>query len=357
MSREKLSDVHKIAVLRANALGDFIFILPALEALKACYPEAEIVLLGKAWHARFLAGRPGPPRRVVVVPPCQGVGMELGCEEDPARLEQFFAAMAGENFDLALQLHGGGRYSNPFTRRLGARVSVGLKTPDAAPLDRWLPYVYYQPEVWRYLEVAQLVGASPTVLEPRLMVTERDLAESLQVVAESERPLALLHPGAMDPRRRWPPVSFAAVGDALAARGVRVVVTGTPPETSLVAGVVAAMRHEAENLCGRLSLGGLAGLLSRCQVVVSNDSGPLHLAAAVGAATVGIYWCGNTLMAAPLSRSRHRPLISWRLCCPVCGRDCTRESCDHDASFVADVPVKEVCSAALALLEGEERAT
>jgi ADP-heptose:LPS heptosyltransferase len=340
--------------LRANALGDFIFILPALEALKACYPEAEIVLLGKEWHAQFLSGRPGPACRVVVVPPCRGVGMEPGGEEDPEKLEQFFTAMAGEHFDLALQLHGGGRYSNPFTKRLGARVTAGLKTPDAVPLDRWLPYVYYQPEVWRYLEVAGLVGASPVVLEPHLTVTERDLAESLQVVEETECPLALLHPGATDPRRRWPAAKFAAVGDALAAHGTRVVVTGTAPEASLVADVVAAMHQEAENLCGCLSLGGLAGLLARCQVVVSNDSGPLHLAAAVGAATVGIYWCGNALMAAPPTRSRHRPLISWRLRCPVCGLDCTQGSCDHDASFVADVPVEEACGAVLTLLEATQ---
>jgi ADP-heptose:LPS heptosyltransferase len=53
-------DIHKIAVLRANGLGDFIFALPALEALRVAYPEAEIVLLAKKWHANFLANRPGP---------------------------------------------------------------------------------------------------------------------------------------------------------------------------------------------------------------------------------------------------------------------------------------------------------
>ena len=64
-----IPDVHKIAVLRCNALGDFIFTLPALDALRAAYPHAEIVLLGKPWHAEWLATRPSPIDRVVAVPP------------------------------------------------------------------------------------------------------------------------------------------------------------------------------------------------------------------------------------------------------------------------------------------------
>ena len=66
---ERVPGVRRIAVLRANAIGDFIFTLPALEALRAAYPQAEIVLLAKKWHAAFLRGRPGPVDRVVAVPP------------------------------------------------------------------------------------------------------------------------------------------------------------------------------------------------------------------------------------------------------------------------------------------------
>jgi len=60
---DKVPGVHKIAVLRANALGDFIFTLPALEALRTAYPNAEIVLLAKEWHASFLERRPSPINR------------------------------------------------------------------------------------------------------------------------------------------------------------------------------------------------------------------------------------------------------------------------------------------------------
>src|SRR2546427_8369562 len=118
---EKVPDVHKIAVLRANALGDFIFALPALDALRAAYPTAEIVLLAKKWHASFLAGRPGSIDRVAVVPPYVGVSEDQGFQENPAEQDRFFEAMNREHFDLAIQLHGGGRHSNPFLLRLDAK--------------------------------------------------------------------------------------------------------------------------------------------------------------------------------------------------------------------------------------------
>lgn len=344
--------VRKIAVVRANALGDFLFAVPALEALRAAYPDAEIVLLGRDWHQAFLGGRPGPVDRVVAVPH-GAVGDEAEPTASPAEVQRFFDDMAGERFDLALQLHGGGRNSNPFTLRLGAGVTAGLKTPDAPPLDRWAPYIYFQHEVLRYLEVVGLVGAAAVSLEPHIAVTAADLAEADAAVPRAERPLVALHPGATDRRRRWPAGKFAAVGCALAAAGARVVVTGTEPERDVVTAVVGAMRAEnaaAQDLCGRLSLGGLAGLLSRCAVVVANDTGPRHLAAAVGAATVGIYWCFNLVNAGPLTRTRHRPVASWRLDCPSCGVNCIEGSCGHSSSFVAEVSTEDVIAPALDLL-------
>jgi ADP-heptose:LPS heptosyltransferase len=353
MRYEPIADVRRIAVLRANAIGDFLFALPALESLRAAYPSAEVVLLGRAWHADFLAGRPGPVDRVVVVPPCQGINETPDRPEDPEEVQSFFARMRAERFDLALQLHGGGRYSNPFVRRLGARLSAGLKTPDAEPLDRWAPYVYFQPEILRYLEAVSLVGAAPVTLEPRLAVTPRDMAEANRVLPDSPRPLAVLHSGASDPQRRWPAEKFALVGDALVRAGARVVVTGTGEERAVVRAVCSAMRTKGEDLSGRVSLGGLAGLLTRCVVMVANDTGPLHLAAAVGAATVGVYWCFNLANSCELTRARHRPFAAWRLVCPECGRNCLGGNCGHPVSFVADVPAEEVTAAALELLSLE----
>jgi len=347
--REK--GVERIAVLRANALGDLVFALPALDALRAAYPQAEITLLGRRLHAELLLSRPAPVDRVVVVPEADGVPEPTSVVRDPQQVEAFFAAQQRVGYDIALQLHGGGRTSNPFVRRLGARLTAGLRTPDALPLDRWVRYVYFQPEIARYVEVVALVGADRTITAPALAVTEQDRAEAaLALDGDPDgAPLAVLHPGASDGRRRWPPTRFAAVGDALAASGLAIAITGTASERALVESVVAAMGAPARPLL-ELSLPALVGVLEHARLVVSNDTGPLHIATAVGTPTVGIYWGGNLVNGAPPWRADHRPLASFRVHCPVCGADCMRDSCEHDASFVADVEIQDVVRAALDLI-------
>ncbi len=349
---QPLDGVRRIAVLRSFGLGDFIGGLPALEALRATYPASEIVLLGVPWQQAFLAGRPGPVDRVALLP----AGLLSATGTEPAtgdELERSLNGLRAQRFDLAVQLFGGGRQSNALIAALGARLSVGMRTPDAPPLDRWIPYLFYQHETLRALEVVALAGARPVDPEPRLAVTAADRAEAEAALPGDGAPLAVLHPGAGDARRRWPPERFAAVGDALAAAGARVAVIGTEQEAAIAGRTVAAMRAPAANLCGRLSTGGLAGLLARAAVLIGNDSGPRHLAAAVGAATVAVYWCGNLITFGPHTRRRQRPVLSWRLDCPVCGLDCTRGRCEHDASFVADVPVEFVLEPALELLHTE----
>jgi ADP-heptose:LPS heptosyltransferase len=187
---------------------------------------------------------------------------------------------------------------------------------------------------------------------PRLAIV-RDLpglGDLLCAVPATAAPLVALHPHTIDPRRHWPAEHFAAVGDAMVEAGARVAVTGTAGERVLVDAVVGTMRRPALDLVGRLTINGLAGLQSRCRLVVANDTGPLHLVAAVGAATVGIYWCGYLINGGPLSRTRHRPAISWQLACSVCGADATRTRCPHQASFVAGVPVPDVIGQASDLL-------
>jgi ADP-heptose:LPS heptosyltransferase len=345
--------VRRIAVLRAGALGDLVFALPALDALRDAYPDAEIVLLGKPWMAELLCERPSPVDRVVPVPVARGVGAPADAVEDARALDAFFAAMRDLRFDLALQLHGGGRHSNPFVLKLRARVTAGMRAADAPALDRTMPYVYQQNERLRLLEAVALVGAIPVTLAPRLAVTPRDLAEADAVVPPSAAPLVVLQPGSSDARRRWPPEQFALLGDALVTAGAVVAINGTRDEADLVRTIHGAMQREAIDLAGRLSLAGLAGLLSRARVVVSNDTGPLFLAEAVGAATVGIFWLTNLAMDGSLFRTRHRYALATRVACPVCGRLQIDERCEHDPSFVAEVTVDEVLAPALELLASD----
>ena len=343
--------MKKIAVLRANALGDYIFILPALQALKEKFPDAEIVLLGKDWHKGYLSNRPGPVDRVNVVPPYPGVGESEGFQPNQQVLDDFFAEMQKEKFDLAFQLHGGGRNSNPFISRLGAKLTIGLKTPDAASLDISVPYVYYFSEILRYLEVVAQIGATTRYIEPVVEITENDLIEAKNAIGELQsKAVAIIHPGASDPRRRWPGRNFAQIADFLIEKGYSVYITGVPSEINDVNDVLSHVqqKNRIQNLCGRLSLNALTGLLSKAHILVSNDTGPLHLARALKTSTVGIYWAGNAITGLSMTTALHRSLPSFAFHCPICGLAASKidkddpGTCPHDTSFVADVQVEDV---------------
>jgi ADP-heptose:LPS heptosyltransferase len=348
--------VGKIAVLRANAIGDFIFALPALDALRAAYPQAEISILGSPWQAGFVPGRTAMVDRVLVVPTLPGV-----TDGAPDHPRVSWADLKAERFDLALQWHGGGRHSNPLMASLGAGLTAGLRDHGAPPLDRWIRYVHYQPEIFRYLDAAALVGAAPTGYRPRLLVTKRDRDELARVPSLTERPFAVLHPGATDVRRRWAADRFASVGDSLAKTGLHVLITGTTREQRWVEYVASTMRQPGRLVVDGLSLGGLLALLARAAVVVANDTGPLHMAMAVDSPTVGLYWVGNVINSATATRDRHRAFVSWITHCVRCGTRLIRDTapggadggrCRHRQSLLGDITAAEVSAAALELASG-----
>src|SRR3954451_16904534 len=104
----KANNVQKIAVLRANALGDFIVTLPALKAIRSTYPNAEIVLLGKPWHKQFLTSGRTPVDRVIIVPVKKGIRNEAGEVESEVEVERFVEQMKREQFDIVLNFQGNG---------------------------------------------------------------------------------------------------------------------------------------------------------------------------------------------------------------------------------------------------------
>lgn len=339
--------VRRIAVLRANAVGDFVVALPALAALRRCYPSAHICLIGRAWHAEFLHCRPSPVDEVFVLP--ERISLAVPPGEDA----EVFAALQDCRFDLALQLHGGGLYSNGFIQRLGARVSAGTQVPGAPSLDRTLPYRRMAPEVLRWLEVVALVGAHGCDIEPRLAVTPADREEAAAVrAAAGSRPVLVLQPGCADPRRAWPAPCFAAIGDHFAARGAAVVLNGTSAERPRLAEVKEAMRAPCTNLAGVLSLGGLLGLLSGARLLVANDTGPAHLARAIDVPSVTLCLIGNLAGYGPMSGRRHAVAVSWQVHCPRCGRLNVEGRCEHDDSFMASITPEEVIALAEPLWRG-----
>jgi ADP-heptose:LPS heptosyltransferase len=229
---------------------------------------------------------------------------------------------------------------------------VGTRTPDAARLERSVPYLYYQHEPLRGLEVAGFAGAPPVELEARLRPLDRYAlrAEGLLAGIMDGRPSAVvaIHPGATDSRRRWPAAGFGEVAAACAADGCRVLVVGAADEQELADGVVeAAGSARVTSVAGELDLGTLAALLDRCDVLLANDSGPRHLAQALGTPTVGLYWVGNLINAGALGRSLHRVHLSWVTRCPECGADVTQVGwtaarCAHDTSLLAGIGADDV---------------
>ncbi len=346
-----LGGLRAIAVLRANAMGDYLVAEPALAALRAAAPRAAITLLGGDFAAAALPGRPGPVDEVVLMPHMTGLREPPdGQAPDQREAVAFFEQMRQREFDLAIQLHGGGRNSNPVVLALGAGFTAGLQAFDAPPLDCSISYQYWANEVLRYLEVVGALGAPPVRVHPHFVALESDIAASETVVPRAAEPLVVLHPGATDPRRRWPAAHFAQVADVLTGRGALVCLVGSAPEV----GPVADASRDALALTD-LTFSQLVGLLTRARLLVGNDSGPRHLADALGTPTVGVYWCGNMISTAPVGRAQHRCHVSWTTRCPECGISLVGEPfpdrCCDSVSIVSAVPVGSVLASALELYE------
>jgi ADP-heptose:LPS heptosyltransferase len=352
-------NVKKIAILRANALGDFIVTLPAIHAIRAAYPQAELVLLGKPWHKDFLEGKRTPIDRVVIIPVSSGLREEPGETPDEHQLDIFFSESEKEQYDIAIHFQGKGIAANLFLKKLKAKLTAGLTCPQAIALDRSVSFYYYQNEVIRYLEVASLIGGTVAKLEPEISILQKDKDEALAYLSNyGPGPFIVLHPCGTDLRRMWQNEKFSSLGDFLAMKGYKIIFTGSDIDSEVVSSIIRSMRYPALNACGLFSLGGLAGLFSESKLVIAIDTGPLHLARASGSKTVGIYWAPNFINWAPLTRSDHRPVISWKLECPNCGiipndpypYEPSHKGCAHLYSSISDITVENVVDELIDLL-------
>lgn len=290
----------RITVVRAlPGLGDIICAVPALRALR----DHDVTYVGLP-PTRALVERFGHVRRFVAFPGFPGLP---DVPLDAARTLAFLAEQHRAPADLALQLHGSGVASRAFTELLGARRTAGF-VPAGAPRpgEDWLTWIEDEPEVRRPLRLLAHLGL-PTdgeELEFPIADAEERAADALAL----PRPYAVVHAGAALPDRRWPAERFATVADALADRGLTPVLTGTPAEAGTVATVRAGMRAPHELLVGRTPLGVLAAVVRDARLVVVNDTGVSHLAAAVGTPSVVVFPVTDPARWAPVDRVRHRPL-------------------------------------------------
>jgi ADP-heptose:LPS heptosyltransferase len=301
---------RRIAILRALQLGDLLCAVPALRSLRAAWPEAEVTLIGLPWAKVFVErfrrylddflefpGYPGLPERPPLI----------------ERIPAFLAAAQARRFDLAIQMHGSGSIVNPLTVLLGAPKSAGFYLPgDFCPdAKSFLPYVDEGLEVCRLLRLTKFLGIETRGDELEFPVREDD-HRRLRAIRETAdlQPgeYVCIHPGASVPERRWPTSRFAAVAKALAAHGLRIVLTGTREEQPLTRMVARELAAPCVDLAGLTDLGSLAALLSGARLLVANDTGVSHLAAALRVPSVIVSTGKNPERWAPADHRRHRVL-------------------------------------------------
>jgi ADP-heptose:LPS heptosyltransferase len=334
--------VERIAVFRALMLGDMLCATPALRALRHGFPQAEITLIGLPW-ARALAQRLSCIDRFIDFPGHPALP-EQRC--DVRELPDFLAQVQTRRFDLAVQLHGSGAIVNPLVACFGARCTAGFHDDRAwrpeADASLYEPWPEDGHEIVRLLRLTDRLGLPRrgTQLEFPLREEDRAALAALWPGARAGRPYVCVHAGAQLPSRRWPIERFAAVADALAASGRTVVLTGGVPETALVGALEAAMTRRAVNLVGRTTLWTLGALVEGAELVVCNDTGVSHIAAALGIPSVVVASGSDVARWAPLDRERHRVL--WQ---PMPCRPCAHAVCPYDHGCARGIDVPRVLEA------------
>lgn len=332
--------IERIVVFRALALGDLLCATPALRALHAGFPNAEITLVGLPGSGALTQRLPYV-NEMLSFPGYPGLPESTG---DLRELPDFLAHVQTRRFDLAVQLHGSGDIVNPLVAAFGARLMAGFhdgltwSPPEHAQwMVRWPEQGH---EIERLLALTDGLGLPRvgTHLDFPLQAADRHALNRLWPDAHSSlKPYVCLHPGAQLVSRRWPQERFAAVGDALVAAGYTVVLTGTAPEASLVNSVAHLMQHKAVNLVGLTNLWTLGALIEKAHSVVCNDTGVSHIAAALRRPSVVINSGGEVERWRPLDEDRHQVL--WH---DVPCRPCLYEVCPTGHACAQGVAVDSV---------------
>jgi ADP-heptose:LPS heptosyltransferase len=311
-----------IAVLRALQLGDLLCAIPALRALRRALPQAKITLVGLPWARSFTQRFTHFIDDFIALPGYPGL------REVPANVRaipSFFTQMQWREFDLAIQLHGSGELTNPLLVLFGARLNAGFYLPSGYCPDpeHFLPWPDALPEIGRCLALMKYLGvplAGPHLEFPLLP----EDYPGLPAVTRRLRPgeYVCVHPGARLASRRWSVESFARVADVLASLGLRVVLTGSAEETGLTQAVAQAMHSRPLDLAGRTSLGGVAALLNRARLLICNDTGVSHIAAALRLPSIVVCCGSDPARWAPLDRELHRVVYHSIECRPCAYTDC-----------------------------------
>jgi len=340
---------RSVAVLRALMLGDLLCATPALRAMRAAWPQARITLVGLPWAAEWA-------RRSTTIDdfePFPGwPGLPEQAAPTAAQAGHFLARMRARQPDLAIQLHGSGGQTNALVARFGARRLAGFHAPNAAPPAGtghcFVPWPQRGHEIERLLTLTDALGLPRRGTQLDWPLRPQDHRHARELLP-SGGPFALVHPGSQWPSRRWPPERFAALADWLSQQGLGVVLSGTAGEAELTAAVAAHMKQRPlADLAGRTDLWTLGGLVGSASLLVCNDTGLSHIAAALNTPSV-VVACGSEVERwAPLQAERH-PVLWQDLEC----RPCAHPVCPVGHACAQAISVAAVARAASGLLRRE----
>ena len=277
-----MSPKETVLVLRFSAVGDVVLTSPAIEALKVAWPEARIVYALKERLAHLVQHNPNVDEVVA-----------LRAGEGPLSYARRLRAVKPT---AVLDLHG--KIRSKILRALipSVRKVVWHKRDfrDTLPVKLALrPYHASMLFADRYhAAVEELVGRELPRGRLRYFLGPDDVAEAERVLRASgvdlSRPIFGLSPGANWETKRWPAERFAGLARRALAEGVQVAVQGSEAEAPLGASI-AQLAPGTVDLCGKLDLRALGGFIARCAAFAANDSGPMHIARALGVPTLAFF--------------------------------------------------------------------
>ncbi|HUP05522.1 MAG TPA: glycosyltransferase family 9 protein [Caldimonas sp.] len=326
-------DARRLLAVRLDNLGDVLMTSPALAALRESLPEAHLTLLASPGGAALAPHLPMVEDVIAYRAPWvaqPGLAQPSVGAEDRALVER----LASGRFDAAVVFTT--CTQSPLPAALVCALAgiperlahcrenpYGLLTTWVRETDVVAPGMRH--EVERQLQLVARVGCTTADERLRLVLRPEDLVRLAQACDGTGfgpgRPYIVVHPGASAPSRRWPAERFGAAAAQLAhATGRTVVFTGGADEQALVAAARDACRAPSWSFAGRLELGAFAALISGADLLLTNNSGPVHIAAALGTPVVDCY---------ALTNPQHEP---WRVASRVLShevpcRDCLKSIC------------------------------
>lgn len=341
-------------MIRFSSLGDVILALPAARSLKAAFPGAEVCFLTRDAYRPLLEDQPGIDRVIALEEAPPGV----------AGLVRFCRRLGA--FDLAVDLHRNLR-SRICLRATAAASRISYRKDS---LQRRLWAAGWMRErmeregrhvIDRYLEPLRRLGRTPAFTQPELVIAPAALEGARAFlraagVRDPER-IAILFPGARWPNKRWTVPGFAAVAARLREEfGLEPVLGGDAADKEPVAEVARLIPGGAVSAAGRTGLPELAAVLKLARIAVANDSGPAHLAAAVGTPVAVLF--GPTVEAFGFTpRGGRVRVVSRKLAC----RPCTLHGgvrCPRGRRICLDeIAPDEVLTAIRELLQSEDAET